>query len=171
MAILPIIKYPKEILRKTAEPISEISEEIVTLATNMAETMYDAPGIGLAAPQVGVSKRLFVIDLGKDENEEKKSELLTFINPQIIESRGKMKYEEGCLSIPEIREYVERPSWVKVKALSISGQEFELEAEGLLAICIQHELDHLNGVLFIDYLKGLKKKLIAKKLMAFENIK
>ena len=167
MPILPITIYPEQILRKVAEPITDITDEIITLCYDMSETMYDAPGIGLAAPQVGVSKRLFVIDLGSDTEKETESNLYSFINPEIIDSRGKMKYEEGCLSIPDIREFVERPSWIKVKATSIKGEDFEIEAEGLFAVCIQHELDHLNGILFFDHLQGLKKKMMAKKLLKF----
>lgn len=164
MAVLKIVHYPSEILRVKSEPVVSFDEDLASLVNNMAETMYEAPGIGLAAPQIGVNKRVAVVDIGADEETKRTAKLYTLINPIITHSQGYIKYEEGCLSIPGLREYVERPNQIQVKALDASGKEYTLEAEGLLAVCIQHEIDHLNGVLFIDKLEGLKKKLATKKL-------
>jgi len=163
MSILPILIYPDSHLRKVATPITKITGEISDLANSMFETMYDAPGIGLAGPQVGIIQRIFVIDIGDPENKETKKPLV-FINPEIKEFSGEKKYEEGCLSLPGIREMVVRPSEIVVQALDIEGSEFTLKTDGLLATAIQHELDHLNGILFTDHLQGLKKKIAMKKL-------
>lgn len=163
MSILPINIYPDSVLRKVASPIDNIDQELIDLALSMFHTMYDAPGIGLAGPQIGISKRIFVVDIGDPENKEVKTPL-TFINPKILKSEGENKYEEGCLSLPGIREIVQRPAQITVQALNLEGNEFTLDADGLLATCIQHELDHLDGILFTDHLQGLKKKLAHKKL-------
>jgi len=165
VAILKIISFPEKILRQKALDITEFDSALEKLAMDMAETMYDAPGIGLAAPQVGVSKKIAVIDLGKDDELKIQSKLYVLINPEIIKTSGLMKYEEGCLSISGIREYVERPSNITVKYNDLEGNNCIVEAEGLFAICIQHEIDHLNGILFIDHLRGLKRKIANKKLI------
>ena len=163
MAIIPILIYPDSRLREVTTPIEKVTSEISNLANSMLETMYDAPGIGLAGPQVGVMQRIFVVDIGVPEDKDARKPMV-FINPVIKEATSEFKYEEGCLSLPGIREIVHRPAEIIVQALDIEGKEFTLKAEGLLAICIQHELDHLNGVLFTDHLKGLKKRMAMKKL-------
>lgn len=164
MAILPIIKYPDPILKDQSNKVLEVTTEIKDLVSNLFETMYDAPGIGLAAPQVGILLNVCVVDLGKNPELEQESKPYALINPTIVHKEGSIKYEEGCLSMPGIHEIVERPSIITIKALNQEGAEMELKAEGLLAVCIQHEIDHLNGVLFTDRLTGLKKKLMQKKL-------
>ena len=126
----------------------------------MAETMYDAPGIGLAATQVNIHQRIIVIDISEDKNN-----LLVLINPQLLEKKGENINQEGCLSVPEVFEKVKRADWIKISALDENGKKFELEAEGLLAVCIQHEMDHLEGKVFVDYLSNLKKNRIKKKLI------
>lgn len=163
MAIIPILIYPDPRLRVVTSPIEKVTSEISGLADSMLETMYDAPGIGLAGPQVGIMQRIFVVDVGDVEDKEAKKPLV-FINPVIKESNSETKYEEGCLSLPGIREIVHRPAEIVVQALDKEGKEFTLKANGLLAVCIQHELDHLNGVLFTDHLKGLKKRMAMRKL-------
>jgi len=160
MSLLQILEYPDPRLRTVAEPVVEVNDDIRRLIADMLETMYTAPGIGLAATQVNVHKRLLVVDISED-----KSEPLCFINPEILELDGRSASDEGCLSVPEVYESVERAERVRVKALDREGQAFELEAEGLLAVCIQHELDHLNGKLFVDYLSPLKRQRLKKKLM------
>lgn len=160
MSLLTIRHYPDDVLRRKAEPVEALGEEIRTLARDMAETMYDAPGVGLAAPQVGVSRRLAVIDCSP---KDAPPELITAVNPQIIEARGEAVEEEGCLSVPEFYADVPRHTWVKVRYLDLEGQEIEREAEGLLAVAFQHEIDHLDGILFIDHLSSLKKSLFRKK--------
>ncbi|WP_068311772.1 peptide deformylase [Polycladidibacter hongkongensis] len=156
-------------LRQKCEPITEVTDEIRALADKMLATMYAAPGIGLAASQVGVMKRIFVLDVaereeGLEDGEEKK-EPMVFINPEIVwSSDEKNIYQEGCLSIPGIYEEVERPTKVRVKYLDRDGAVQEIEADGLLSTCIQHEMDHLDGVLFIDYLSRLKRDRITKKV-------
>lgn len=161
MAILSILHYPDPRLHQMAEPVDKVDESIKILAANMAETMYAAPGIGLAAPQVNALKRIIVVDISQE-----KDQLQTFINPEITYKEGQVEYEEGCLSVPGIYEMVvnKRAQRIKVKALGLDGQPFELEAEGLLAICIQHEIDHLNGKLFIQYLSDFKQARIKTKL-------
>lgn len=161
MAVLPILTYPDPRLKSVAEPISEVSEEIRTLVEDMAETMYAAPGVGLAANQVGVLKRIFVIDIA---DEDDPSELLVFINPEIIEFDGEQSYNEGCLSFPGAAEEIKRAATVKVRALNVEGETFELEADGLLAVAIQHENDHLNGILMIDKVGTLKKRKISRQV-------
>ena len=157
-----ILTLPDPILRKTSEPVEKIDKKIKNLMDDMLETMYAAPGIGLAAVQIGILKRIIVIDLSK-EGEKKKP--IFIVNPEIIsKSSDLVSYEEGCLSIPNQFAEVERPNTCKIKFLDYEGNKKELEAEGLLATCIQHEIDHLNGILFIDYLSKLKKEMIIKKV-------
>ena len=159
MALLNILHFPDPRLRKKAEPIQTVNDEIRQLAQDMLETMYDAPGVGLAAIQVNVQKRLVVIDISED-----KSSPLIFINPEIIEKQGEREHEEGCLSVPEAYELVTRADTVRVKALDQNGKAFEMEADELLATCIQHEIDHLDGKLFVDYISNLKRQRIKKRL-------
>jgi peptide deformylase len=159
MAVLKVLHYPDDRLRTEAKPVTEVNNEIKQLINDMLDTMYDENGIGLAATQVDVHLRVVVIDLSEQHDEP-----LVFINPEIIEQDGSTSYEEGCLSVPQNYAAVERAATVKVKALNRHGEPFELIAEGLLAICLQHELDHLVGKLFIDYLSPLKRERIRKKL-------
>ena len=161
MALREIIKLPDKRLRLKSEPIKRIDATIRKLVDDLFETMYEAPGIGLAAIQIGVPKRVVTMDLSKKEDDHKPQ---IFINPEVIwKSAETSKYEEGCLSIPEFYEEVERPAQVKVKYLDIDGNAQEIEASGLLATCLQHEIDHINGVLFIDYISKLKRDRIVKK--------
>jgi peptide deformylase len=161
MALRDILILPDKRLRLVCEPVKAIDREIKTLVADMFETMYEAPGIGLAAIQVGVPRRVVTMDLAKKEDEK---EPRVFINPEILwTSEEKATYEEGCLSIPEFYEDVERPAQVRVKYLDLEGQVQELEASGLLATCLQHEIDHLNGVLFIDHISRLKRERVVKK--------
>jgi peptide deformylase len=159
--IREILEYPDPRLREVAKPVAEVTPEIQALVDDMAETMYDAPGVGLAAPQIGENHRIFVIDCA-EENEP--SELLVFINPEILEKDGQVVWNEGCLSFPGVREEIKRAERVKVRALSRSGKPFELAAEGLLAVAIQHETDHLNGVLMVDKLNALKRRMMGRRL-------
>jgi peptide deformylase len=161
MAILKIEKYGNPILQKKAEPIKEINQEILELAQNMVQTMHAAPGIGLAAPQVNVSKRLITVDLSVGE---KKEDLIILINPEILRQEGESTVEEGCLSVPDIHENVKRPLQVTVKGIDLEGNEIVLEAENLMARVFCHEIDHINGKLFFEHLSPLKKTLIKKKL-------
>ena len=161
MAMRDILILPDKRLRLVCEPVKTIDREIKTLVADMFETMYEAPGIGLAAIQVGVPRRVVTMDLAKKEDPK---EPRVFINPEILwKSDEKATYEEGCLSIPEFYEDVERPAQVRVKYLDLEGREQELEASGLLATCLQHEIDHLNGVLFIDHISRLKRARVTKK--------
>jgi peptide deformylase len=161
MAVREILILPDKRLRKVSEPVKKIDAGIRKLVDDMFETMYDAPGIGLAAIQIGTSKRVVTMDLAKKE-EPKNPQV--FINPEIVwSSDEKAVYEEGCLSIPEIYSDVERPAQVKVKYLDLEGELHEIEANGLLSTCLQHEVDHLNGILFIDHLSRLKRERIIKK--------
>ena len=156
-----ILTIPDPVLRKVSEPVKIVNAEIKKLMDDMLETMYAAPGIGLAAVQIGILKRIIVIDLSK-EGEKKKP--IFIVNPEIIsKSSDLVSYEEGCLSIPNQFAEVERPNTCKIKFLDYEGNKKELEAKGLLSTCIQHEIDHLNGILFIDYLSKLKKEIIIKK--------
>lgn len=159
MALLPILRYPDPRLHTVAAPVAEVDEAVRQLAADMAETMYEAPGIGLAATQVNQHVRLLVIDVSED-----RSELLTLINPELLSRSGECEGEEGCLSVPGIYETVTRAERVKVRALGLDGKPFELEAEGLLAVCIQHEMDHLMGKVFVQYLSTLKQNRIKGKL-------
>ena len=161
MTIKPLIILPDPLLRQASKPIEQIDTEIQRLADDMLETMYDAPGIGLAAIQIGVPRRMLVIDVAR-EGEEKTP--LVFINPEIVASSDERSvYEEGCLSIPDYYAEVERPARVTVKHLDRNGKEQLTEADGLLATCVQHEINHLNGVLFIDYISRLKREMVIKK--------
>ncbi|MGC4024463.1 MAG: peptide deformylase [Mesorhizobium sp.] len=161
MSIKPLIILPDPILRQISEPVGAVDSRIKTLARDMFETMYDAPGIGLAAIQIGVPLRMLVIDLAK-EDEPKMPQV--FINPEIVESSdARSVYEEGCLSIPDYYAEVERPASVRVRFVDGNGKEQEVAAEGLLATCLQHEIDHLNGVLFIDHISKLKRDMVVKK--------
>jgi peptide deformylase len=161
MAVREIIKLPDKRLRLVSEPVKQVDAGIKKLVDELFETMYDAPGIGLAAIQVGVPKRVITMDLSKKEDNHQPQ---VFITPEIVwTSDETAKYEEGCLSIPDYYEEVERPSEVKVKYLDLDGKPQEIEASGLLATCLQHEIDHTNGVLFIDYLSKLKRDRITKK--------
>lgn len=159
MALLPILHYPDPRLRQKAAPVTEVDNEIRQLVDDMFETMYEAPGIGLAAIQVNVQKRVIVIDISED-----KSQPLCLINPEILESSEQEKMEEGCLSVPGIFENVIRAKNIKVAFLDRDGTRQELETDGLLAVCIQHEMDHLEGKLFVDYLSELKRGRIRKKM-------
>jgi peptide deformylase len=161
MALRDIIILPDKRLRLVSEPVKAIDSEVKKLVEDMFETMYDAPGIGLAAIQVGVPRRVVTLDLSKkDEDKEQR----VFINPEIVwSSEERRLHEEGCLSIPEFYEEVERPAQVRVKYLDLAGKPQELEASGLLATCLQHEIDHINGVLFIDHISKLKRDRISKK--------
>ncbi|MGL4494832.1 MAG: peptide deformylase [Beijerinckiaceae bacterium] len=163
MAIRPILVLPDPILRKVSTPVASITKDIRTLADDMLETMYDAPGVGLAAIQIGVAQRIVVIDTAR-KDEEKKPEV--YINPVITaRSHELADYEEGCLSIPEYYEHVTRPARVTVKYMGIDGKDKTVEADGLLATCLQHEIDHLDGKLFIDYLSKLKRDRVQKKFI------
>ena len=159
MAILEILHHPDPRLRKKATPVAAVDASTCELMDNMLETMYAAKGIGLAATQVNVQQRVVVIDLSEEKNEP-----LFLINAEILHKQGQIEHEEGCLSVPEYYEKVTRAERVKVRALGRDGQSFELEADGLLAVCIQHELDHLDGKLFVDYLSQLKQQRVRKKM-------
>ena len=162
MAIRKILTEPDPFLRQKSKIVEEVNDEIRSLMDDMVDTMYDAPGIGLAAIQIGIPKRVIVIDLSKDDQ---KKNPLYFVNPEIIiKSKNDASYEEGCLSVPNQFAEISRPDTCKVKFLDYEGNKKTLEAEGLLATCIQHEIDHLEGILFIDYLSKLKKNMIIKKL-------
>ena len=167
MAILPILEVPDPRLKTVSEPVESVNDEIRALIADMFETMYDAPGIGLAAIQVGVPKRLLVMDLQEQEDEDGKPirEPRVFINPEILDpSEDQSVYSEGCLSVPDQYAEVERPAACRVRWLDEHGQQHEALFEGLLATCIQHEMDHLNGIVFIDHLSRLKRQMILKKL-------
>lgn len=159
MALLPILKFPDPRLRKKATPVLAVDDGIRKLAADMAETMYAAPGIGLAATQVDVHKQVIVIDIT-----EERDGLITLINPRIVERDGEQVYEEGCLSVPGIYDKVTRSEHVKVRTLTLDGTETEIDAHGLLAVCIQHEMDHLQGKVFVDHLSQLKQTRIKTKL-------
>jgi peptide deformylase len=161
MAIRKIITYPHPVLKEVAEPVEKLTPEIQGLVTDMADTMYAAPGIGLAANQIGVLKRVLIFDLSR-EGENKK--LTALINPEIIWAEGETTHEEACLSVVDYAAEVRRSARVKVKALNLAGAPMELEGEGLLAICLQHEIDHLNGILYIDRISSLKRTLYKRRL-------
>ncbi len=160
MALLDILVYPDTRLRRQAEPVAHVDADVQKLVDDMAETMYAAPGIGLAAVQVNVAKQVIVIDTS-----ETRDNLRVFINPTLVQNEGDIETEEGCLSVPGIYAPVTRAENIKVRALDRSGQEFELETDGLLAVCIQHEMDHLQGKVFVDYLSRLKQDRIRKRLI------
>lgn len=160
MALLPILRYPDPRLHKVAEPVREVDDRIRQLVRDMAETMYDAPGVGLAATQVDVHERVIVIDVSEDGNE-----LRVLINPEILwKSDDLQVYEEGCLSVPGIYDQVERAARIRVRALNENGEAYEFDADGLLAVCVQHEMDHLMGKVFVEYLSPLKQNRIRTKL-------
>ena len=159
MALLPILRYPDPRLHTRAAKVEAVDDAIRRLAADMAETMYEAPGIGLAATQVNQHVQVIVIDVSED-----KSQLLTLINPEILERSGECEGEEGCLSVPGIYETVKRSERVKARALGLDGKPFEMSAEGLLAVCIQHEMDHLQGKVFVEYLSRLKQTRIRSRL-------
>ncbi|MCL4183412.1 MAG: peptide deformylase [Burkholderiaceae bacterium] len=164
MAVLSILRYPDPRLHRIAEPVREVDARIRQLVHDMAETMYAAPGIGLAATQVDVHLRVIVIDIS-----EARDELRVFIDPEIVQASAESKvYEEGCLSVPGVYDEVERPDRVTVRALDIDGRPFTLEADGLLAVCVQHEIDHLNGRVFVQYLSRLKQSRIRTRLQKAE---
>lgn len=159
MALLTILEFPDPRLRTRAVPVQEVDDALRQLVDDMTETMYQANGIGLAATQVNVHQRIVVIDVSEERNQPR-----VFINPEIIDREGDEVMEEGCLSVPGIYDTVRRAERVRVRALDRDGNSFELDADGLLAVCIQHEMDHLNGKLFVDYLSDLKRSRIRKKL-------
>ena len=162
MSLIPIILIPDPVLRRVAEPVGEVTDGVRQLLDDMAETMYDAPGIGLAAPQINISERLIVMDCGPDDAPE----LHKMINPEIVRRSDELSIlEEGCLSIPDQTAEVERPATVDVRYTDINGAEQMLHCEGLLAACVQHEIDHLNGVLFIDHISRLKRDMIVRRVL------
>jgi peptide deformylase len=159
MALLPILEFPDPRLRTRAQPVEQVDAALRKLIDDMFETMYAAPGIGLAATQVNVHRRFMVIDVS-----ESRKEPLVFINPEILERQGVEETEEGCLSVPGVYDKVTRADRIRVRALDRDGKQFEMDADGLLAVCIQHEMDHLDGKLFVDYLSELKRTRIRRKL-------
>lgn len=164
MALLNILRYPDARLNKVAKPVTEFGERITRLVADMAETMYNAPGVGLAASQVDVHEQLIIVDVS-----DTKDDLRVFINPEIVwASEEKQIYDEGCLSVPGVYDGVERPSKVTVRALDAQGVPFELSADGLMAVCIQHEMDHLKGKIFVEYLSPLKRNRIRAKMIKEE---
>jgi peptide deformylase len=164
MALLKILNYPDKRLHKVAKPVAVVDDRVRKLVSDMAETMYAAPGVGLAATQVDVHERVIVIDVSDDHNE-----LMVFINPEIVWSSDENKeWEEGCLSVPGIYDTVQRPDKVRVRALNDQGETFEVDCDGLLAVCIQHEMDHLMGKVFVEYLSTLKQTRIRGKMKKLE---
>jgi peptide deformylase len=159
MALMEILHYPDPRLRTRAAPVTQVDDRIRKLAADMLETMYGAPGIGLAATQVNVHERVIVVDVSPEHNEPR-----CFINPEILAREGEEEMEEGCLSVPGVFDVVRRAEKIRMRALGLDGQSVEFNADGLLAVCIQHEIDHLDGKLFVDYLSGLKRDRIRKKL-------
>ncbi len=159
--IRPILRYGDQVLHQPAAPVPEITDDIRTLIDDMIQTMYAAPGIGLAAPQVGMGLRIFVADVSVGRNP---AELITFVNPEFVERDGMQLEEEGCLSVPGFQATVARPSRAVVKGLDRNGEEQVIEGTGLLARCFQHEMDHLDGTIFVDRLRGLQKDLIVRKI-------
>jgi peptide deformylase len=160
MALLKILHYPDPRLHTVAKPVAEVNDDIRQLAADMAETMYSAPGIGLAATQVDHHIRMIVVDIS-----EQKNKLLTLINPNIVMKEGEAVNEEGCLSVPGIYDRVTRAEHIRIQALNLAGESFEMDATGLLAVCIQHEIDHLEGKVFVEYLSRLKQTRIRQKLL------
>jgi peptide deformylase len=161
MAIRTILHYPDPRLRQKAQPVTTVTSEIAKLIDDMAETMYAAPGVGLAATQIGEPHRIFIVDIAA---EDEPSNLMVFINPEIVKTDGSQTEAEGCLSFPGVTEDVKRAARVSVRAMDRSGKQFEIDAEGLLAVAVQHELDHLDGVLMIDRVGMLKKRIIQRKM-------
>jgi peptide deformylase len=162
MAIRTILHYPDPRLRETCQTVDDIDDDTRQLIDDMAETMYAAPGVGLAAPQVGVAKRIFIVDVA---GEDEPSDLKVFVNPEIVATKGEQSWREGCLSFPEIYEDVSRADTVTVRASGRDGEVFELTADGLLAVAIQHEHDHLEGKLMIDHVGMLKRRIIHRKML------
>jgi len=158
MALLDILHYPDPRLRNRAQPVAEVDDGVRRLVDDMLETMYAAPGVGLAATQVNVPKRVIVADVSEDRRQP-----VYLVNPEVRERRGSLETEEGCLSVPGVYEVVERAEWIRAGGLDRDGKPVELEAEGLLAVCIQHEIEHLEGILFIDHLSQLKRRRIRKR--------
>lgn len=165
MSKLNILIFPDTRLRTRAKPIAKVDDRVRELAADMLETMYHASGIGLAATQVDVHERLLVADVSADGNQP-----LVLINPEIIDKQGEQLHDEGCLSVPGIYAQVARADRIRVSALNLEGEQIETDAEGLLAVCIQHEMDHLDGKLFVDYLSPLKKRLVRKKLQKMKRL-
>lgn len=164
MALLPILRYPDPRLKKVASPVTQFDDQLAKLAKDMGETMYEAVGVGLAATQVDVHKRVIVMDVS-----ENKDQLIVFVNPEIIQVSEEHKvYEEGCLSVPGIYDKVDRPAEVRVRAQNVKGEFFEVDCDDLMAVCIQHEIDHLNGKVFVEYLSQLKQTRIKTKLKKHE---
>jgi len=160
MALLTVLCYPDPRLHKVAKPVAQVDARVKKIVADMADTMYEAPGVGLAATQVDIHERIVVIDVSDEQNE-----LMVFINPEIIWASSETKsWREGCLSVPEFYDEVERPAQIRLKALDLDGKEFEIEADGLLAVCLQHELDHLQGKVFVEYLSLLKRTRISQKM-------
>jgi peptide deformylase len=163
MAIRPILTAPNPILKQVSKPVDEVTDELRALMDDMLETMYDAPGIGLAAIQVGEPLQILVLDVAHDEDEPKPQ---YFVNPEIIWASEELStYEEGCLSVPEFAAEIDRPAEIRLRYLDYDGKEQEMQADGLLATCIQHEMDHLKGILFIDHLSNVKRNMIVRKLI------
>jgi peptide deformylase len=160
MTLLTVLHYPDPRLHKVAKPVAKVDERVRKLVADMAETMYEAPGVGLAATQVDIHERIIVIDISEDQNQ-----LLVFINPELVwASPEKKSWREGCLSVPEFYDEIERPDQIQVKALGIDGKPFEIKADGLLSVCLQHEMDHLLGKVFVEYLSLLKRNRISLKM-------
>ncbi|SNX28787.1 peptide deformylase [Polynucleobacter meluiroseus] len=160
MALLPVLCYPDPRLHKVAKPVAQVDARIKKIVADMAETMYDAPGVGLAATQVDIHERILVIDVSENQDA-----LMVFINPELVwASTEKKSWREGCLSVPEYYDEVDRPDVIHVKALDQNGKEFEIEADGLLSVCLQHEMDHLRGKVFVEYLSILKRNRISLKM-------
>ena len=165
MALLSILKYPDPRLNTLAEPVIKINQQIRRLVDDLAQTMYAAPGVGLAATQVDVHKQVIVLDIS-----ETKDQLLVLINPEILESSGEAECEEGCLSVPGVFDKVKRAEHVRVAALNVNGDRFEVDASNVLAVCVQHEIDHLKGIVFVEYLSMLKQGRIARKMRKSERL-
>jgi peptide deformylase len=163
MAILTILQYPDPRLHNTAVPVARIDDSIRRLIRDMTQTMYAAPGVGLAATQVDVHKQIIVIDVSPTHDQ-----LKVFINPQILETRGTADLEEGCLSVPGVYDKIERAQWIRVGAMNEQGEMYELEADGMFAVCIQHEMDHLKGKVFVEYLSRLKRTRILTRMRKLE---
>jgi peptide deformylase len=160
MTFLTVLHYPDPRLHKVAKPVAVVDERVRKIVADMAETMYDAPGIGLAATQVDIHERIIVIDVSEEQNQ-----LMVFINPEIVWASAERKvWREGCLSVPEYYDEVERPDEIRVKALDVNGKPFEIKADGLLSVCLQHEMDHLLGKVFVEYLSFLKRNRISLKM-------
>jgi peptide deformylase len=162
--ILKIVTYPSPLLKKKSAPVEKVDKEVRTLIDNMFETMYDAPGVGLAAPQIGLLKQILIVDTGRLEDEERKPDPKVLINPKIVTREGKITWEEGCLSLPQLIVPIERSKNVIVEALDQNGKLIKHLAEDLLAVAFQHEMDHLNGILLVDRLSSLKRDLYKRKM-------